>query len=132
MGARLAYAKVIDRELFFVKEQGRLHPSMENQVVLNGEPGVAGAFLVLRGWGDDHGTFTEQWTLTGPGGQTLYESLSREIHIPTHGHVERLEDEVSDLDLDSHSDDYHVTFTLDEEEVARVRFHVRPPNNGAK
>ena len=131
MGARLVYAKVIDRELFFIKEQGRLHPSMENQVVLNGEPGVAGAFLVLRGWGDDNGTFTEQWKLSGPGGVTLYESLPREIHIPSKGHVERLEDEVSDLDMDSISDDYHVTFTLNEEEVARVRFHVRPQKNGA-
>jgi hypothetical protein len=130
MGARLVYAKVIDRERFFVKEQGRVHPQMENEVVLNEEPGVAGAFLVLRGWGDDHGTFTEQWSLKGPGGQTLYDSLPRELHLPAKGHIERLEDEIADLDLDSASDDYHVVFTLDEEEVARVRFHVRTQNNG--
>jgi hypothetical protein len=129
MGARLVYAKVIDRELFYVKEQGRLHPSMENQVILKDEPGAAGAFLVLRGWGDDSGTFTEQWNLKGPGGQTLYESMAREVHIPTSGHIERLEDEVADLDLDVTADDYHVCFNLDEEEVARIRFSVRPPKN---
>ena len=130
MGARLVYAKVIDRELFFMKEQGRVHPSMENQVLLKDEPGAAGAFLVLRGWGQDHGTFTEQWSLKGPGGQTLYDSLPRELHLPSKSHVERLEDEIADLDLDGHGGDYHVVFTLDEEEVARVRFEVKPPSNG--
>src|SRR5688572_17512957 len=130
MGARLVYAKVIDREVFFVKEQGNVHPGMENQVVLKDEPGVAGAFLVLRGWGEDHGTFTEQWSLKGPGGQTLYESLPRELHLPSKSHVERLEDEIADLDLDTGGNDYHVVFTLDEEEVARVRFEVGPGENG--
>ena len=130
MGARLVYAKVIDREVFFVKEQGKVHPGMENQVVLKDEPGVAGAFLVLRGWGEDHGTFTEQWSLKGPGGQTLYESLPRELHLPSKSHVERLEDEIADLDLDTGGNDYHVVFTLDEEEVARVRFEVGPGENG--
>lgn len=131
MGARLIYAKVIDRELFFTKEQGRLHPGMENQVILKDEPGVAGAFLVLRGWGHDSGTFTEQWNLKGPGGQTIYESMPREVSIRTETHIERLEDEVADLEMDVADSDYHVVFTLDEEEVARVRFSVRPPNNGA-
>ena len=130
MGARLVSAKVIDRERFFVKEQGKVHPSMENQVVLKDEPGVAGAFLVLRGWSEDHGTFTEQWSLKGPGGQTLYESLPRELHLPSKSHVERLEDEIADLDLDAGGNDYHVVFTLDEEEVARVRFEVGPGENG--
>ena len=130
MGARLVYAKVIDRERFFVKEQGKVHPSMENQVILKDEPGIAGAFLVLRGWSEDHGTFTEQWSLKGPGGQTLYESLPRELHLPSKSHVERLEDEIADLDLDASGTDYHVVFTLDEEEVARVRFEVRAPENG--
>ncbi|MCA1683470.1 MAG: hypothetical protein LC685_05755 [Actinobacteria bacterium] len=132
MGARLVYAKVIDRELYFVKEQGRIHPKMENHVFLNGEPGVAGAFLVLRGWSEDHGSFTEQWSLKGPGGVTLYESLPRELHLPTKSHVEHLEDELADLDLDAAADDYHVVFTLDEEEVARIRFSVLPPANGDK
>lgn len=131
MGARLIYAKVIDRELFFTKEQGRLHPGMENQVILKDEPGVAGAFLVLRGWGDDSGTFTEQWSLKGPGGLTIYESMEREVHIPTKEHTERLEDEIADLEMDVADDDYHLVFTLDEEEVARVRFSVRPPNNSS-
>lgn len=129
MGARLVYAKVIDRELFFVKENGRIHPHLENQVVVNDEPGTAGAFLVLRGWGDDHGTFTEQWSLKSPGGQTIYTSLPREIHLPSRDHVERLEDELADIELDAASDGYEVVFTLDETEAARVRFPVRT-NNG--
>ena len=132
MGARLIYAKVIDRELFFVKEHGRLHPHLENQVLLKEEPGIAGAFLVLRGWGEDSGTFTEQWNLKGPGGQTIYESMAREVHIPVKGHVERLEDEVADLDLDVADDDYHIVFTLNEEEVARVQFKVSAKNGNEK
>lgn len=127
MGARLVYAKVIDREVFYVNERGRLHPSLENRVVFDESRGVAGAFLVLRGWTDDHGSFTEQWRLRSPGGETLYESIPREIHLPTAGHIEKLEDEVADLDLPD-GDGYHIAFELDEQEVARVRFDVRTAN----
>jgi hypothetical protein len=124
MGARLVYAKVIDRKLFFVKG-GRLHPGLENEVLLNEEPGVAGVFLVMRGWSDDHGTVTEQWRIEGPGGLRMYDSIPREIHLPTEAHIERLEDEVADLKVDVASDDYHVVFTLDEREVSRIQFTVR-------
>lgn len=124
MGARLIYAKVIDRQLFLVRG-GRVHPSLENEVVLQGEPGRAGAFLILRAWGDDHGTFTEQWRIEAPGSQVVYQSTAREIHLATTQHVERLEDEVADLDLDFAADDYEVVFRLDERDIARVRFPVR-------
>ena len=124
MGARLHYAKVIDREQF-VLQGGRVHPGLENQVCIDGEPGTAGAFLVLRAWSDDHGTFTEQWRIEAPGGLTIYESLPRELHMPTNGHVERLEDEVADLDFEFAADDYTAVFTLDEREVARLDFSVR-------
>src|SRR3989337_3857018 len=103
MGARLRYAKVIDRQSFMNKGS-KIHPGLENEVIVNGEPGRAGAFLVLRGWGDDHGTFTEQWRIEDPGGMRLYERTPREIHVPTNGHVERLEDEVADLEFDFASD----------------------------
>ena len=124
MGARLQYAKVIDRTLFYDRG-GRIHPKLENEVVLDGEPGVAGAFLVLRGWTGDHGSFTEQWRIKSPGGVTVYESVPREIHLPTEAHVERLEDEVADLELDVAADDYTVVLFLDDREVARATFSVR-------
>src|SRR5688500_14537068 len=98
MGARLQYAKVIDRELYFARG-GHVHPGLESEVVLNDDPGQAGAFLVLRGWTDDHGTFTEQWRILGPGGGLVYESVPRELHLATEQHVEKLEDEVADLDF---------------------------------
>lgn len=123
MGARLQYAKVIDRQLYYDRG-ARVHPGLENHIVLNGEPGVAGAFLVLRAWTDDHGTFTEQWRIETPGGSTVYSSAPRELHIATKGHVERLEDEIADLKLDYSADDYSVIFTLDDREVARVDFTV--------
>ncbi|CAN5666739.1 hypothetical protein BH24ACT26_BH24ACT26_03930 [soil metagenome] len=124
MGARLQYAKVIDRELFYARG-GRIHPKLENDVVLQDEPGVAGAFLVLRAWTGDHGSFTEQWRIKSPGGATVYESVPREIHLATEGHVERLEDEVADLELDAAADDYNVVLFLDEREVARATFSVK-------
>lgn len=131
MGARLQYAKVIDRQLFLTRG-GKLHPHLENQVLLQDEPGRAGAFLVMRGWTDDHGTFTEQWRLEGPGGGVIYESLPRELHIATKSHVERLEDEVADLDFQYSSDDYAVVFTLDDNEVARVSFPVKVEEDGSR
>jgi subtilisin family serine protease len=121
VGARLQYAKVIDRRLYF--ERGaRVHPGLENKIVVNGEPGVAGAFLVLRAWTDDHGSFTESWRIETPGGQTIYKSTPRELHLATTTHAEHLEDEVVDLKLDYAGDGYQVVFTLDDHEVARVEF----------
>ena len=124
MGARLNYAKVIDSNEFFARG-GKVHPGLPNVVIVRDEPGVAAAFLVLRGWVRDHGTFTEQWRLEDPVGLPIYESVPREIHLPTAEHVERLEDEVSDLQIEYAADEYAVVFALDEREVARVAFTVR-------
>jgi hypothetical protein len=123
VGARLIYAKVIDREQFVMKG-GEIHPGLENRVVLREEPGEAAAFLVLRAWSENHGTFTETWTIEGVGGGVIYESVPREVHLPTETHVERLEDEVVDLKFDYASPDYTVVFRLDEIEVARATFPV--------
>jgi hypothetical protein len=124
VGAQLRYAKVIDRELFYVRG-GKVHPGLENEVILEGEPGKAGAFLVLRAWSNDHGTFTEEWRIEDPAGAVVYESLPREVHLATPSHVERLEDELADLEFDYAADDYTVAFRLDERAVARVRFRIR-------
>ena len=123
MGARLQYAKVIDRELFYIRG-GRLHPGLHNQVVVADEPGVVAAFLVFRAWGDDKGTFTEQWRIETPGGTAIYESAPQELHIASNEHVEKLEDEVADLRVEYAADDYSVVFVLDDREVARVGFPV--------
>jgi hypothetical protein len=124
----LLYAKVVDRAEFIL-QGGRVHPGLDNKVCVDGEPGKAGAFLVMRAWGDDHGTFTEQWRLEAPGGLTLYESLPRELHMPTNGHVEKLEDEIADFEFDFAGPDYAAVLLLDEVTVARVRFAVEicPP-----
>lgn len=129
MGARLHYAKVVDR-VHFLNQGGRVHPGLESKVLLEDEPGRAAVFLVLRAWGDDHGTFTEQWRIEGPGGRVLYESVPRELHLATTTHVERLEDEVDGLEFEYAADDYNVVFLLDEREVARATFPVEP--DGAK
>ena len=126
MGARLQYAKVVDRDWFF-KHGGKLHPGLRNCVLLNDEPGSAGAFLVMRGWTQAHGTFTEQWRIETPGGKVVYESLPRELHLATPQHVEKLEDEVADLDFDYAADDYKVVFVIDDSVSARVTFPVRGP-----
>ena len=128
MGARLAYAKVIDRQVFYDKG-GNLHPKLENVVTLQDEPGTAGAFLVFRGWTEDHGTFTEQWCIKEPEGRTIYESSPREVHIPSKAHTERLEDEVADLVFEFASDDYQLVLFLDEREIARASFPVTLANS---
>jgi hypothetical protein len=124
MGARLVYAKVIDRELFLARG-GKVHPGLENEVIIRTEPGQAGVFMVLRAWGDDHGSFTEQWRIEAPEGQSVYESLARELHLATETHTEKLEDELADIEFEFAADDYLAVFLLDEIEVARVRFPVR-------
>jgi hypothetical protein len=124
MGARLLYAKVVDRERFMIRG-GKIHPGLDNEVLVNDEPGRAAAFLVLRAWSEERGTFTEQWRVESPGGSTLYSSTPRELHIASESHVERLEDEVVDLQIEYAADDYCVVFILDDREVARVDFPIR-------
>jgi len=125
------YAKVIDRQLFLTRG-GRVHPALENGVILDEERGVAAAFLVLRAWSEDHGAMTEQWRIEAPGGLSLYESVPRELHLATETHVEKLEDEIVDLEVDVAADDYEILFLLDEIEVARVRFPVRTAEESAR
>ncbi len=120
----MVYAKVIDRESFYVRDKGTVHPSLDNEVLLREEPGEAGAFLVLRAWTDNAGAYTEQWRIESPGGTTIYESTPREIHAATEAHIEKLEDEVADLKFD-YAADYDCVFILDENEVGRVTFPVR-------
>lgn len=129
MGARLVYAKVIDRETYYMKG-AEVHPGLENDIVVRDEPGEAGAFLVLRAWSDDHGTFTERWRLESPGGTAIYQSTPREIHLATESHIEKLEDEVADLKFE-YAGDYTVVFTLDEHEVARATVPVRRADDRA-
>jgi hypothetical protein len=86
----------------------------------------------LRAWGDDHGSFTEQWRIVTPGGRAVYESSPREIHIATEAHVEKLEDEVMDMEIEYRSDDYECIFSLDDREVARVRFPIVEDGVAAK
>jgi hypothetical protein len=124
MGARLVYAKVIDRERFLIRG-GKVHPGLNNEVLVDSEPGRVAAFLVLRGWGEDRGTFTEQWRVETPGGTALYTSTERELHLPSNSYVERLEDEVIDLEIEYAADDYSVVFNLDDREVARVNFPIQ-------
>jgi hypothetical protein len=123
MGARLQYAKIIDQELFLAKG-GKVHPSLENRLLIRDEPGPVRTFWVFRAWVDDHGTFSEQWRIESPGGSVVYESTPREVYLATETHVERLEDEVADLHLEYAADDYNVVFRLDDREVARIAFPV--------
>lgn len=123
MGARLVYAKVVDRETFYVREKGIVHPGLQSKVVLREEPGEAGAFLVLRAWTDNAGAFTEQWRIESPGGVAVYESTPREIHAATQEHQEKLVDEVADLKFE-YAGDYECVFLIDDDEVARARFPV--------
>lgn len=128
MNARLVYAKVIDRELLMARG-GKVHPGLENEVLLREEPGPAAAFLVLRAWSNHHGTFTEQWRIEGAGGGLVYESVPREIHMATESHTEHLDDEVIDLEFQYAADNYTLVFTLDEHEAGRMAFPVRRPDD---
>jgi hypothetical protein len=118
------YAKVVDRQRFMIRG-GKIHPGLDNEVLINDEPGRVAAFLVLRAWSEERGTFTEQWRLESPGGSKLYTSTPRELHLATESHVERLEDEIADLEIEYAAEDYCVVFQLDDREVARVDFPIR-------
>ncbi|HYI44820.1 MAG TPA: hypothetical protein VE174_05070 [Actinomycetota bacterium] len=124
MNVRLAYGKIIDRQVFYEKG-GNLHPKLDNIVLLQAEPGIAGAFLIFRGWADDHGSFTEQFKIKEPEGRTIYTSSPREVHIVSATHTERLEDEVADLEFEFAGEGYLLILYADGREIATINFDVK-------
>lgn len=124
MGARLVYAKVIDKQLY-IQRGAEPTPGLPNDVVVDDEPGIAATFHILRAWTDKEGGSTERWTIESVGGEVVYEGTPREIHFPTREHVERLDDEVAEMKVQYAADDYNVVFYLDDIEVARATFPIR-------
>jgi len=63
--------------------------------------------------------------IEGPGGALIYTSVPREMHLATPTHVEKLEDEIADLQIEDPEPAYQAVFLLDDEEVARTRFSIK-------
>lgn len=123
MGARLKYAKVVDRDLF-LRKGGEITPGLENRVQLHGEPPAkADGFTVRRQWYDVEGAFTESWRLVDPHGRTVHEGLDREVV----GGNDELVDDVDDILFEYADSGYQLVFSIDDREVARVDFNVVEP-----
>lgn len=120
MGARLKFAKVVDRDLF-LRTGAEVTPGTENRVQLLSEaPAKAGSFMVRREWYDVDGAFTESWGIRDPHGRTLYQGLDREVV----GGNQELVDEIDDLLFEYADNGYQLVLSVDDREVARVDFDV--------
>ena len=120
MGARLKFAKVVDRDLF-LRTGAEVTPRLDNRVELLAEaPSKAAGFMVRREWFDVEGAFTETWTIRDPHGRTLYQGLDREVV----GGNQQLVDEIDDLVFDYADSGYQLVLEVDDREVARVDFDV--------
>ena len=120
MGARLKFAKVVDRDLF-LRTGAEVTPGLDNRVELIGEaPTKAAVFTVRREWYDVDGAFTESWSIQDPHGQTIYEGLDREV---IGGNTE-LVDEIDNLLFEYADNGYQLILGVDGREVARVDFDV--------
>ena len=120
MGARLKYAKVVDRDLF-LRTGGEVTPGLDNRVELLGEaPTKAAGFGVYREWYDVDGAFTESWSILDPHSRTIYQGLDREVV----GGNQQLVDEIDDLLFDYADSGYQLLLSVDGREVARVDFDV--------
>ena len=120
MGARLKFAKVVDRDLF-LRTGAEVTPGLDNRVELLAEaPSKAAGFMVRREWYDVEGAFTETWTIRDPHGRTLYQGLDREV---IGGNQEQV-DEIDDLVFDYADSGYQLVLEVDGREVARVDFDV--------
>lgn len=126
MGARLRYAKVIDRDSF-MRSGAQIRPGLDSEVQLTGEPPARVApFYVLRAWDDVDAAFTETWRIAEPHGRTVREGLPREVLA---GHDD-LADEVDDLEVEYADEGYQLVLEIDGNEVARVDFPVRDGTPG--
>lgn len=120
MGARLKFAKVVDRNLF-LRSGAEVTPGLDNRVELQGEaPAKAGGFMVRREWYDVDGAITESWSIQDPHGRTVYQGLDREL---VGGNAE-IVDEIDDLAFDYADSGYQLVLSVDGREVARVDFDV--------
>lgn len=120
MGARLKFAKIVDRDQF-LRTGGEIRPGLENRVELQSEaPAKAAPFTVRREWYDVEGAFTESWAIQDPHGRTVYEGLDREVV----GGNNELVDEIDDLLLEYADSGYQVVLSVDGREVARIDFDV--------
>lgn len=120
MGARLKFAKVVDRDLF-LRTGAEVTPGLDNRVELVGKaPTKAAGFMVRREWYDVDGAITESWTIRDPHGRTVYQGLDREI---VGGNVEHV-DELDDVLFEYADSGYQLVLEVDGREVARVDFDV--------
>ena len=120
MGARLKFAKVVDRDLF-LRTGGEVRPGLENRVELSGTaPAKSAGFAVRRAWYDVEGAFTESLSIQDPHGRTIHEGLDREV---VGGNAE-LVDEIDDLLFEYADAGYQLVLSIDGREVARVDFEV--------
>ena len=123
MGARLKFAKVVDRDLF-LRTGAQVTPGLDNRVELVGTPPTkAAGFMVRREWYDVDGAFTESWSLQDPHGRTIYSGLDREVI----GGNEELVDELDDVMFEYADSGYQLVLSVDEREVARADFEVVEP-----
>ena len=120
MGARLKFAKVVDRDLF-LRTGAEVTPGLDSRVELLSEaPAKAAGFMVRREWYDVEGAFTEGWTIRDPHGRTLYQGLEREVV----GGNQELVDEIDDLLFEYADSGYQLVLEVDGREVARADFDV--------
>ena len=120
MGARLKFAKVVDRDLF-LRTGAQVTPGLDNRVELLGEaPAKAAGFMVRREWYDVDGAFTESWAIQDPHGRTVYSGLDREV---IGGNTE-LVDELDDVLFEYADSNYQLVLSVDGREVARAAFDV--------
>lgn len=120
MGARLKFAKVVDRDRF-MRTGSEIRPGLENRVELEGAaPAKSAGFAVHREWYDVEGAFTESWAIQDPHGRTVHEGLDREVV----GGNSPLVDEIDDLLFEYADAGYQLVLSVDGREVARVDFDV--------
>ncbi len=125
MGARLKYAKVVDRDLF-LRTGGTVTPGLDNRVELLGEaPAKAAGFAVRRAWYDVDGAFTETWRILDPHGRTVHDGLTREVV----GGNDDLVDEIDDQLFEYADSGYQLVLEVDGREVARADFDVVEPTD---
>ncbi len=123
MGARLKYAKVVDRDLF-MRTGGTIRPGLDNRVELLGEaPAQAAGFGVHRSYYDVDGAFTESWRIEDPHGRTVHEGLGREVV----GGNQELVDEIDEQEFEYADSGYQLVLEIDGREVARADFDVVEP-----
>lgn len=126
--ADLHNALAVDRDIF---RASLVDASLMDPVVRldGGLPGTVRPFTVVREYQGPQGTYVEQFTITDPSGEMLYESRHRRIVLRGEAFEDRFSSDVEAIEV-ADARPHTITFFVDDKQVDEVPMFLETSSGG--